>query len=196
MTSDAQSDGISTQPTTPASSVSTAQVKSQQTPTQIKARLAGQVAPAVPALPQSPIAARKAHRNSSVSSQSKNVEDDEKASAHEAAAATEQTSLDSTDSSAAAAAAAVVVPKAKPSSWASLLRSSQKPSTSGANTSSDLNTNGAMTGRGEALSDVLNDMNAEVESPSKTTFLQPRGLVNTGNMCYMNSVSSYETGVC
>ena len=46
-----------------------------------------------------------------------------------------------------------------------------------------------MIAKGETLSEVLNDVNAPVEPPSKVAFLQPRGLVNTGNMCYMNSVS-------
>lgn len=37
--------------------------------------------------------------------------------------------------------------------------------------------------------DVLNSLGANVDQYSeKIAFLEPRGLVNTGNMCYMNSV--------
>lgn len=40
----------------------------------------------------------------------------------------------------------------------------------------------------ETLADALLSFNA-VSTDGKISFLQPRGLVNTGNMCYMNSVS-------
>jgi ubiquitin carboxyl-terminal hydrolase 10 len=40
----------------------------------------------------------------------------------------------------------------------------------------------------ESLAEALTSFNA-TSSDSKVTFLEPRGLVNTGNMCYMNSVS-------
>lgn len=39
---------------------------------------------------------------------------------------------------------------------------------------------------GEALSSF--DIK-DIQETSKLSFLEPRGLVNTGNMCYMNSVS-------
>jgi ubiquitin carboxyl-terminal hydrolase 10 len=40
----------------------------------------------------------------------------------------------------------------------------------------------------ESLSDALVSFNASAKD-AKIAFLEPRGLVNTGNMCYMNSVS-------
>ena len=40
----------------------------------------------------------------------------------------------------------------------------------------------------DSLSDALKNFNA-VSNEAKVVFLEPRGLVNTGNMCYMNSVS-------
>jgi ubiquitin carboxyl-terminal hydrolase 10 len=41
----------------------------------------------------------------------------------------------------------------------------------------------------ESLTEALKTFNAEAND-AKVTFLKPRGLVNTGNMCYMNSVST------
>lgn len=42
-----------------------------------------------------------------------------------------------------------------------------------------------------SLVDVLSNLGANVEEYSnKIAFVEPRGLVNTGNMCYMNSVST------
>jgi ubiquitin carboxyl-terminal hydrolase 10 len=46
--------------------------------------------------------------------------------------------------------------------------------------------NGPAAPRGNSLADVLASFS--VESEKKVTFLEPRGLVNTGNLCYMNSV--------
>jgi ubiquitin carboxyl-terminal hydrolase 10 len=41
-----------------------------------------------------------------------------------------------------------------------------------------------------SLVDVLSNLGTDVEEYSnKIAFVEPRGLVNTGNMCYMNSVS-------
>lgn len=80
-------------------------------------------------------------------------------------------------------------PKPKPTSWASLLRPAQSQGPSSVASDAGVNVNGALTGRGEALTDALNEMNIATEAPARISFLQPRGLVNTGNMCYMNSVS-------
>lgn len=42
----------------------------------------------------------------------------------------------------------------------------------------------------ESLAEALRSFTA-VSPDSKVAFLEPRGLVNTGNMCYMNSVSGH-----
>ena len=87
---------------------------------------------------------------------------------------------------------AVISPTAKapPKSWADLVRT-KAPSSSPAGPPSSTTgalTNGVnvtrITSPGEALGDF------SVHSERKICFLEPRGLVNTGNMCYMNSVSS------
>jgi ubiquitin carboxyl-terminal hydrolase 10 len=50
-------------------------------------------------------------------------------------------------------------------------------------------TNGPAVPRSNTLADVLASFS--VDSEKKVTFLEPRGLVNTGNLCYMNSVSCF-----
>jgi ubiquitin carboxyl-terminal hydrolase 10 len=44
----------------------------------------------------------------------------------------------------------------------------------------------------ESLTEALKSFNA-VSNESRVAFLEPRGLVNTGNMCYMNSVSGFSS---
>lgn len=77
-----------------------------------------------------------------------------------------------------------------PKSWAELLRSKTSDATS---VEAVVPINGGLTGNGisksnsGSLADALRLYN--VETNGKISFLEPRGLVNTGNMCYMNSVS-------
>jgi ubiquitin carboxyl-terminal hydrolase 10 len=47
----------------------------------------------------------------------------------------------------------------------------------------------------ETLAEALRSFSA-VANDSKVTFLEPRGLVNTGNMCYMNSVCWSKLAEC
>ncbi|OQV07640.1 hypothetical protein CLAIMM_12044 [Cladophialophora immunda] len=86
------------------------------------------------------------------------------------------------------AAAPTVSPPAAPKSWANLFKSNDVRS--GPFTALDSKAASTISGtaKSETLSDVLNDMNSITEAPAKISFLKPRGLVNTGNMCYMNSV--------
>jgi len=176
--SDTQSDHMSTQPTTPSSAVAPA-VKPQQTPTQQKAsRVAMPVVPVIPAMPSSPVAARKAHRDSTASVRSK--ADTESVVLSEEVAKPEP--------SAEASPPAPVAPPA-PKSWADLIRKqSASNGTSSGSTLSAPVINGLSVPRSESLGEVLGEINI-AEAPLKIAFLKPRGLVNTGNMCYMNSVS-------
>lgn len=76
---------------------------------------------------------------------------------------------------------------AGPKSWADLVRSKAAARAAGAPVLAESN---AMTAqKNESLADVLSTLGEDVTQYSdKIAFLEPRGLVNTGNMCYMNSV--------
>lgn len=83
--------------------------------------------------------------------------------------------------------------KAAPKSWADLVRS--KAAAAANAKAAMVNgaglTNGAGPTRSGTMSEVLSQF--DVNGEHKFAFLEPRGLVNTGNMCYMNSVRSTET---
>ena len=83
-----------------------------------------------------------------------------------------------------------IQPKAPPKSWAELLRSKGPPSnggTTGTTNSAVVNSGAIQAPKNRSLYDALHGY--DVEHTGKVSFLEPRGLVNTGNMCYMNSVS-------
>ncbi|KAF2867814.1 ubiquitin carboxyl-terminal hydrolase-like protein 10 [Massariosphaeria phaeospora] len=79
-------------------------------------------------------------------------------------------------------------PKAAPKSWAELLRSKAAPASTQApvvvNGASP--TNGTAASKSNTLADALGSFS--VDSDKKVSFLEPRGLVNSGNLCYMNSI--------
>lgn len=75
-----------------------------------------------------------------------------------------------------------------PKSWADLLKS-KAASKAAAAPSTTAETNGLVPHKAKPLADVLTGLGDDVtEYSDKVAFLEPRGLVNTGNMCYMNSV--------
>ena len=83
--------------------------------------------------------------------------------------------------------------KIAPKSWAELVRSqpaslrSQVPPLANGIANP---VNGFALDKINSLGEALTSYNiTEGKEPSKLSFLEPRGLVNTGNMCYMNSVS-------
>lgn len=186
--SDALSETASTQPTTPSSVAPTSATKS--TPTQPKARPVAPIIPAVPILPPSPSAGRKVHRDSVTSHVSK-LSDSAKSAAEEGQEVSASTASVVDSSVVSESASIPASAPAAPKSWANLFRSADAQSASVAASSSTTAADSSKIGRNETLSDVLNDMNsASVATPTRVSFLKPRGLVNTGNMCYMNSVSS------
>ena len=83
--------------------------------------------------------------------------------------------------------------KQPPKSWADLVRSQAPPPSLGAPNGAGV-VNGASLPKSASLADALRQYG--VQNDSRLSFLEPRGLVNAGNMCYMNSVcptSSVET---
>jgi len=171
--SDAEPENMSTQPTTPSSAVASA-TKSQQNSTQRRSsRATAPILPVIPAIPTSPVTARRSHRDSVASAKSKpELEAATKSDEEEPQTATE---------------AAPVAP-VPPKSWADLVRKQSAANGAVAATTAPIPiVNGLSLPKSESLGDVLGEMNVD-EAPSKVVFLQPRGLANTGNMCYMNSV--------
>jgi ubiquitin carboxyl-terminal hydrolase 10 len=80
--------------------------------------------------------------------------------------------------------------KAAPSSWAALFASRQaalaaNAASATATTNASI-TNGVSKPKANTMAEALHLY--KVENEEKIPFLEPRGLVNTGNMCYMNSV--------
>lgn len=103
------------------------------------------------------------------------------AKAEEHALATEQTTATTSPAK-----------KEAPKSWADLVRTMAPPKSTNAAAEANVvtQTNGVANTKTASLSEALNSYSvAEARENSKVAFLEPRGLVNTGNMCYMNSVS-------
>ena len=74
-----------------------------------------------------------------------------------------------------------------PKSWADLVRRNAK-TTNAALANGDVVINGfPQLSKSASLAEALKQYS--VRDDTKLSFLEPRGLVNTGNMCYMNSVS-------
>lgn len=83
-------------------------------------------------------------------------------------------------------------PKPAPKSWADLVRQKSKPGAAAAPTNGEIIADGIqLVPKSASLADALKQYN--VRSGVQLPFLEPRGLVNTGNMCYMNSVSIWTT---
>jgi ubiquitin carboxyl-terminal hydrolase 10 len=183
-TSQPPSEADSTHPTTPSSAMPPPSTRSSAAS---HARTA-----TIPAVPLIPIRSAKAPSVASATQKStKSVadkEDPKKVDGSAAPAAEEEKSAETTPK-------ASPIPKAQPKSWAELLRSKNAPPAPQA----PIAANGVVTLNGPAApkSNTLADALASfaVDSDKKIPFLEPRGLVNSGNMCYMNSVSSRQRSV-
>lgn len=79
---------------------------------------------------------------------------------------------------------AITSPKAPPKSWADLVRSKATSAANAVNGNASIN--GSEPSRNGTIGQVLKQF--DVQDSHKFPFLEPRGLVNTGNMCYMNSI--------
>ncbi|KAL2850339.1 hypothetical protein BJY01DRAFT_132730 [Aspergillus pseudoustus] len=162
----------STQPTTPSSAVQSSSARPQSQP---KGKSAVPVVPVVPVIPSPPTPRKNT------------IKDD----ANSTTAATDTTNHTSSEAAAQRNKPAETkqegpVKPAAPKSWADLVRNK---SLARAATSSSEVVNGAVRHRNQSVADVIQDLGEDVSQYNdKVAFLEPRGLVNTGNMCYMNSV--------
>lgn len=140
----------------------------------------------IPAVPRIPIKSTKAP--SATSATQKSVKSP--------AAKAEDVSVSAVEAATDAETPKASPPKpAAPKSWAELLRAKNAPAPAQVAaaappaTNGVVATNGPIVPRSNTLADVLASFS--VDSEKKVTFLEPRGLVNTGNLCYMNSVSCF-----
>ena len=197
LTSQPSSDVFSTQPTTPSPTATPPQTTPQQTTPKIKSHVrpvSTNKLPIIPAVPNIPTISRPAKPSISITSEalkssqpregdqlSKNVEVGSDADISGAG-----------DTSASKETPLVSSAKVAPKSWVEIVRSNA-PKTSvgivqvnGSAAHTDVPTLKSVNSLAEALNafDIKNS-----QDPLKISFLEPRGLVNTGNMCYMNSVS-------
>ena len=143
-----------------------------------------------PAVPLIPIKSARAPSAASTAQQSTKspAADKHEASASEAPAATLDAATSADETPKASSPAKPSVPK----SWAELLRakaaapSAQPQVQSQPAPNGVVATNGPVVPKSNSLADVL--ASYSVGADKKVSFIEPRGLVNTGNLCYMNSV--------
>ena len=196
VTSHAPSETDSTQPTTPSSA--TAPAPSRLQPSQgakISHRSNPSIVPIIPAIPHISLPSRPVRQApiSSASEASKATEEqpsnaDHLANAVDVAAQAKDEVYISSEQNNSSASTAKAIPK----SWADLVRTMApaKSSSEAPDATPSAQPNGVPS-KTESLADVLSSYSVEsVRDNSKISFLEPRGLVNTGNMCYMNSVGS------
>lgn len=169
------SDANSTQPTTPSSAPlrSSTRPQSQSKPSK----------PAVPVVPVVPVVPRQPAKDDS--SRPNEQPKSDAAPANALAEAAEDTTMATREEPAKPSSPARSAPK----SWADLVRSKASAKAAGAPSSTSTEANGLMAQQRKSLADVLTNLGPDVSHyGDKVAFLEPRGLVNTGNMCYMNSV--------
>ena len=137
--------------------------------------------PIVPVLPQSPTASKRGHRDSTVSVASKST-------TTEGPQASAETKTDAPQAGGKEVSPKPAAAPAPSKSWADLVRS-KIPNNSVPIFGGLAPANGLCSTKNDQLANVLNAIGADpFQSGGKISFVEPRGLVNTGNMCYMNSV--------
>ncbi|KAF2106432.1 hypothetical protein BDV96DRAFT_654637 [Lophiotrema nucula] len=139
-----------------------------------------------PVVPLIPIRSTKAPSAASTTQKSVTADKEEPKKEEVAAAATPE----ATPSAEETPKASPPPKPAPPKSWAELLRTKPAPAPAPAQAAAAPNgvvtANGATGSKSNSLADVLASFS--VDSDKKVSFLEPRGLVNSGNLCYMNSI--------
>ncbi|KXX81918.1 putative ubiquitin carboxyl-terminal hydrolase 3 [Madurella mycetomatis] len=190
-------DAVSTSPTTP-SSVQ----PSQATPTTTRSTLP--TVPAVPVIPALPKTAPKQAKATTAATAEKSSADVKTTAPGDGQVEAGKTPVGGVNGTAEAMADAVQPAPAplKPKLWTGLFaKPASAASSSSAATATPVHTNGDTAASSSGVPGVVGSFaKANASSltealqayrpgaPEKLPFLEPRGLVNTGNMCYMNSV--------
>ncbi|KAI9376678.1 hypothetical protein BJX61DRAFT_538583 [Aspergillus egyptiacus] len=168
----------STQPTTPSSTAQNSSVRPQSQPKGSKATI-----PVVPVVPVIPGASTPRQGTKDEPSRSSDTSKSAENSSETAEAKQEETKQEATAKPAPASAPAA------PKSWADLVRNKNLVRGAGPQSTPSEAPNGVVKHRNQSVADVIMNLGDDVSLFSdKVAFLEPRGLVNTGNMCYMNSV--------
>lgn len=186
LTSQPPSEALSTQPTTPSSEI-TPKMNASSRPSI-------PLLPIVPAVPNLPLASRPSKR-ASISATSEVINGAPSNADHLANAVEIAAKFNAEESEASAKSVETITSppiKAATKSWADLVRTmGQNTTARTAQVSSDsaAQTNGFVPAKAGSLADALTSYSVkENNENAKIAFLEPRGLVNTGNMCYMNSI--------
>lgn len=195
LTSDAPSEDDSTQPTTPSSVIPQS---ISQPPKSNASKISHPTAVAIPFLPAIPLASRMPKRPS-ISASSEVTKPPEASTESQPEVSPEdetQPDAANTPNTAEPTAPPISPPqKPAPKSWAELVRTSaQKAPQKGGKVEANgtIRSNGFNSSKVTSLAEVLSSYKVdEIRNDTRVTFLQPRGLVNTGNMCYMNSVCGH-----
>ncbi|KAL1967296.1 hypothetical protein VTN77DRAFT_3342 [Rasamsonia byssochlamydoides] len=186
--SQAPSETDSTHPTTPSSAAptqATARPQNQAQPQAKTSKPAVPLVPVVPIVPESPSTPRPPSKETPAQTSS---------ATSDSVVATDNSVMETVkgepaESTAAPAEKPPSPPRAAPKSWADLVRSKSQPRGASQVAGASAEAGGLSVPRSESLVDVLNSLGPDVDQyGEKIAFLEPRGLVNTGNMCYMNSV--------
>ncbi len=197
LTSQPSSDVFSTQPTTPSPTETLPQILPEQTTPKIANhnRLAStNKISIIPAVPNIPAISRPSKPSISITSaalKSSHLKEGDQPSINvDAASDAGVPGADETSESKenVVASSAKVAPK----SWVDIVRSNAPKPSNG-----PVQVNGSVPHIDapapklvNSLAEALNTFDIKnSQDPPKLSFLEPRGLVNTGNMCYMNSVS-------
>jgi ubiquitin carboxyl-terminal hydrolase 10 len=201
--------GTSTAPTTPSSTQPPNLSSTPTTTTPTKAAKSAAPRAAVPAIPVVPVLPKAVVKDTKSASPAEPLKNGEtKGSSDTPAPTADATSTAATEAEGsepqqdnAQSAPAPAPVKQKPSSWAGLFNkraaaSGAPPATGQAETDgaaaegADASPNGSSHFAQSIKSSLGEALQAyRVGKPDKISLLEPRGLVNNGNMCYMNSVS-------
>ncbi|KAL8692305.1 MAG: hypothetical protein Q9218_002647 [Villophora microphyllina] len=192
LTSHAPSETDSTQPTTPSSAIAPVLPRRQNPAPSEQGHKSNFSIPIIPAVPRICLPTRPVEP-SSVSITSETVGASAPSNADHlqnamqtATAASLENGLNDSEHIATPTSSPIRI---APKSWADLVRTKPSNTASGAKASEDAPQQviGFQQPKPGSLVEVLRSYDTESGS-NRVVFLEPRGLVNTGNMCYMNSV--------